>query len=634
MDIHKNQYVLAGKHGFFNRFCDSGFKNKWCGLWMDKKYLDYFAYKINDFWLAPENCRNFFLPIHKGVHGFRNNGLEVREELFFSKGIWSILKIRNHSNEKINLKISVEVGINIREKLENWHERGYKIKGDGAVFKISNEKGLLNIIFPNKPNLVNKYYKNHLKNQRCLVLVFEFEKVIKKKEIIEIPFFYSKDIIEDVNNWLEEKREIKREIKRCIENFKIKTPDEKINKLLKWCAVNSYKLKRKIRNKKVLVAGLPWFNEFWTRDFGLCSEALLCLGDFSTVLNSLELIAKEQMIAKPYNVPTNVSNNVSHNSIDSSFHYIISLKNYLDYTGNKKILSHFKESLNKTIKFCQEMEENNLIKTKNLETWMDTLDRSGYPIEVQALFAKMLEAIGFFKKAKEVVKKIRNKFWIPRKKFFADQILINGELDKTKTANCLIPLLFGYADNAKAKHCIEKFKKEFLSKHGIRSRSIKSPDYNESGYHTGMVWGLLTNLFIMTLIKYDEKFLDLIKMISNQMEDYYMYSIPECYSNKPEGCGVQAWSILPLITIFDCYILGIRPKLMKNLVLIEPKIPKEWDFIERKNKKIKNVNMDYIYNKKEIKINFNKKPNFKIRVKLKGKVFEFIPKLNNVILLK
>jgi hypothetical protein len=60
-DLSKYSYILSGKKAFFHRFCDTGFKTKWTGFWHDgKKFIEYFAFKVNDVWLSPLNCISFF----------------------------------------------------------------------------------------------------------------------------------------------------------------------------------------------------------------------------------------------------------------------------------------------------------------------------------------------------------------------------------------------------------------------------------------------------------------------------------------------------------------------------------------------------------------------------------------------
>ena len=50
-ELSEKNYILAGKKAFFHRYCDSGFKTKWTGFWVrDLKFIEYFAFKINDQW--------------------------------------------------------------------------------------------------------------------------------------------------------------------------------------------------------------------------------------------------------------------------------------------------------------------------------------------------------------------------------------------------------------------------------------------------------------------------------------------------------------------------------------------------------------------------------------------------------
>ena len=71
-ELWKNSYFLSNKSCFFHRYADSGFKNKWTGLWhRETKFLEFFALKDRGEWLSEDNCKSLLYDGVKAVHSFK-----------------------------------------------------------------------------------------------------------------------------------------------------------------------------------------------------------------------------------------------------------------------------------------------------------------------------------------------------------------------------------------------------------------------------------------------------------------------------------------------------------------------------------------------------------------------------------
>ena len=61
-EMQNKSYTLSGTRAFLYRYADTGFRTKWCGIWAPPyKLFEYFAFKVNETWLSPENASKFSL---------------------------------------------------------------------------------------------------------------------------------------------------------------------------------------------------------------------------------------------------------------------------------------------------------------------------------------------------------------------------------------------------------------------------------------------------------------------------------------------------------------------------------------------------------------------------------------------
>ena len=103
----------------------------------------------------------------------------------------------------------------------------------------------------------------------------------------------------------------------------------------------------------------------------------------------------------------------------------------------------------------------------------------------------------------------------------------------------------------------------------------------------------------------------------------------------------------------DEFLFGIKPKLGENLIVAHPKLPDEWEYMERFGKKIRNKTMDFMirrdHSRFTIDVNFDSAPTLKMKLVLPhtikkciangqvfaGNVIEFsLKKHNNIVALQ
>ena len=104
--LHKNfssrSYFLTNGKLIFHRYCDSGFKTKWTGLWLyDEKFLEYFAFKVNGEWLSPQNVFSFEFDGKVATHYYKLKEMKVKEVLWLSGNSLKImLELENETEEE------------------------------------------------------------------------------------------------------------------------------------------------------------------------------------------------------------------------------------------------------------------------------------------------------------------------------------------------------------------------------------------------------------------------------------------------------------------------------------------------------------------------------------------------------
>ena len=639
-------YSQTGLKSFIYRYTDTGFKNKWCGLWGPPlKYLDYYAYKIkaNDLeeWLSWDNCNKFILKPWGAWHYFRLekiNGLEINEFVFVPKKrrcVISVLKIKN-LDEKKEISITLECGINIREKWENYHEREYDLRfnkvRNSVLVKTKNKPwwimfgcGRLKKIKINFEKIESRY-KEHKPGgslQRCFLPGnYEIKFTLNGKEEIQIPFIFSfsnksmNDLLENFDivfrRWKKIIYEKPKDYKKFVDG--LVTPDKKINKTFLWSIFNLKDLIHLSDFGLGIFAGLPWFIEFWFRDSFWSLKALLDIGEFKLVKDCIRTFLN--FYNKNYGLPgmVTLNENVTYNFADTNPLFLILLNEYLKLTDDLEFLKENKKIIKNVIKKLKL--ENYLVNCNSKFTWMDSYDRGSYPIEIQSFWCEALKNYNF--DLSERIKKIINeKYWNVNEKYFYDSF--NSKPDNSLTINPIIPLILNQINNDKARPMLEKIESEFVSKYGIRTRSFKDKKYSPSGYHTGSVWGLTTGWGICSefLNNNISKGLKYLNFLVKDMERNQIGSLSEVLNAETGeliGCSMQAWSSALFIIAMDEFLLGIKPNLIKKELILEPKIPKNWDKIKRE-KRIGNNFGNFIFqrkrNKLEIEIKFEKTPEIK-----------------------
>jgi glycogen debranching enzyme len=606
-NVAEKSYFLIGKKCFFHRYCDSGFRTKWTGLWrLTRKYLEYYAIKINEEWLSPNNIQTFVEEKETVKHVYSLKDFVVEEEVFVPENeplLMIVLNVKNNSNEAKDLKIEFEIAANIRDWNEDWYERDYEITYRKNHFVVKSEKGKLAFVSSTNGNFIGyHFYKTHYpegKLQKCFVTKnFLIEDRVNSNEEKKFSFLFACDkdeifeleaLLKNYDYLVGEKRNI---YKKLLEENNFVSSIDFLNNLFRIAILNLKKSIVDFNNQKVFIAGYPWFTQVWGRD-SLLSIALNPF-DEEACRSTLKLLAKHQ--SEEGKIPNFIllDGSVDYNSSDATPLFPIALDSYLKRFGNVTLVLDLKDTLYKIFEFYKKNKnEDGFVYSPKNSTWMDSLEREGYCIEVQVFWQKALEILSDLfeileddKNAKEAGQLAKTLKTNILKKFAKGKYFVDRIGSDIETINPLFLLVFGLAERRDLLNYIEE---NFETEVGLSTINKNSAHYKPSSYHSGCTWSHLLALLSSVQFKKMrvDKALENLRKIYVKTQEHALNCIPEVwdsengslYVDKPVGreisSFIQTWSAAAVIRAID-EMLGIEIDALKNVIKVSPKMEGEF----------------------------------------------------------
>ncbi len=543
------------------------------------KVVENYGYKIvlkgdfNETFLMPNNFNsliyksdkvheiNLFFDIRKN-YDFRNFGryYEVWEEYYNNEKL-IVLKFDKKTSSKEDSTNDVKE-----------YEIYVVIKTDGPC-ELKREWVKREYLFDKKRNSsYDRYVFKALKTDSSrIVISCGFN---KKKTMQEANFvFKSLDSFED-----REKKFFKDQLKE-LEFDNLKLSDEE-----KAALISSINSIRGLCVKNSIIAGFPWFFQNWTRDELISLDTFIKLKEYELVkkiiLKNLVKVSSDGLLR------TNDKSELkSADSVGILFKRIEDFLNCLESEGKinkiltmieKKLITKKVELITKSIIKNFYDKKLHLVSNNNYETWMDSLRRNGFKIEIQALMIKILELTykltgnrSYLKIRSEIIKNTR-------KMFLKKGVLIDGlYYDKGRvvfdnTIRNNIFLAYYYYPKLLSKKewqvCFEKaLKKLWNPWGGISSVDKKSKFFVKKhtgeipkSYHNGDSWYFINNIAALAMMQVNKKrFKQYIRKIIRASVFDNLYSgvigssseLSSSQEMKSEGCLVQAWSNSTLIEV-------------------------------------------------------------------------------------
>lgn len=325
------------------------------------------------------------------------------------------------------------------------------------------------------------------------------------------------------------------------------------------------------RSVEGLYAGLPWFYQFWLRDEAISITALY-LQDKNSAKN-LSIRRLRDFLA---------INNLEFEQTQSLDGIMLYLKNISDIcfkdnrffsvAENKLLLSAYihiakllRDSLRDGLLFCD-----------GSKTWMDSIKRSDFAVEIQFLYAAFLKNFYTLTKNPQVLNSLNQLTQVVRREYYKDGMLYDGVNDRTIRPNIFLayyyyPRILRESEWKKAVDLA--LDKLYLSWGGLAT--IDKTDHrfnlyytgeNPKSYHQGDSWFYINNIAAQGMLKLDPvKYSYAIKsIIQSSSQDILKSLIPGHLSElssadrfSPSGSFCQLWSAATFIEL----IKKIYPKI-------------------------------------------------------------------------
>ncbi|MCR4322790.1 MAG: hypothetical protein NUV61_01755 [Candidatus Azambacteria bacterium] len=316
------------------------------------------------------------------------------------------------------------------------------------------------------------------------------------------------------------------------------------------------------KNSEGLYAGIPWFTQFWLRDFTIASRQLS-----PRVAHAIYMRYLDQWIMYGSLHGQDAPGTLAYADTEGLFFRCAEQLNRMgvlqgeDARKTKELLISF---LNNTLPARM---HNGLVQNGSKETWMDTeyqgSGRAGARIEIQALTLAMFRLAGtltndkaYLLREAELLRAVREVFW-------DGDALADGAGDSTQRPNIFLAYQF-YPDlllNHEWEKAFARALDElWLSWGGVASIAKSHPFFcgvdrgckeKNQSYHHGDAWFFINNYVALSLCKVnEEKFRPFIDaLLATSTNDIVWRGILGHHSEissadefAPSGCLAQSWS--------------------------------------------------------------------------------------------
>jgi predicted glycogen debranching enzyme len=372
---------------------------------------------------------------------------------------------------------------------------------------------------------------------------------------------------------------------------------------------------------KTVIAGYPWFLD-WGRDSLICARGLLAAGMVDEVKHILLAFAKFE---KDGTLPNTIhGNDVSNrDTSDAPLWFAVVCEDLADqaffdqYVDDRRTIRDVLESIatnyaKGTPNGIRMDPDSSLIWSPSHFTWMDTnypagTPREGYPVEIQALWIRLLRLLERISAAPEQQKwreladrataSFEKLFWLEDKGWFAD-VLLGGPrvIARDATAsdalrsNCLFAISLGLVTGDRAKRCVEAAEKYLVVPGGLRTiaplpvsaplpiwrngQLLNNPiepywphyegdedTRRKPAYHNGTAWAWTFPSFCEALVRAWDFLPEAVEaarcyLYSTErlLNEHCIGQLPEIFDgdapHTQRGCDAQAWSVTETLRVW------------------------------------------------------------------------------------
>jgi predicted glycogen debranching enzyme len=377
---------------------------------------------------------------------------------------------------------------------------------------------------------------------------------------------------------------------------------------------------------KTVIAGYPWFLD-WGRDTLICTRGLLVAGRVKEVKQILLTFARfEEKGTLPNTIHGEDASN--RDTSDAPLWFGVACEEIIAPGGNsfystpvdqsgrtiadvlRSIATHYRDGTPNGIRMDP---ESALLWSPGHFTWMDTnfpagTPREGYPIEIQALWIRLLKQMERIAAnadgepwgalANRAEASLQNHFWLEERGHFADVLAADGgkpasaaRADDALRSNCLFTVNLGLVAGERARRCVDAALKYLVVPGALRSLaplpvSLPLPIYGSDGrllndpaepycgryegdedtrrkpaYHNGTAWTWTLPVFCEALARaWDfapEAVLAARAYLGSMeplMNEGCLGQVPEILDgdapHQQRGCDAQAWGATEALRVW------------------------------------------------------------------------------------
>ena len=312
-----------------------------------------------------------------------------------------------------------------------------------------------------------------------------------------------------------------------------------------------------LRSDSGLYAGLPWFHQRWSRDELVCVRALLHSGQKS-IAKAVLYDWLDKLI--DCRLPGALGERVA------DCWLFLRFEDYLSEMS-KKEKEYLLERLSVFLQGIEAELQSGLVVNGAKETWMDSIDRSGARIEVQAL---VLAACRLSRLLGNEIPLEQNLKSAVKKAFWNGKYLFDGSDDAAVRPNVFIAA-YAYPELLSKKDWLSCFdfvlRRLWLDWGGLSTVDKSNSSFvrshtgeNSKSYHSGDSWFWLNNLAAVVLFAFDKKkYRNYIQHILKASTEEILYEgvighhaeLSSASKLTSEGCLVQAWSAAMYIELIE-----------------------------------------------------------------------------------
>lgn len=364
---------------------------------------------------------------------------------------------------------------------------------------------------------------------------------------------------------------------------------------------------------QTVIAGYPWFLD-WGRDTFICTRGMIAAGMMEEVRRILLKFAEFEKDGTLPNMITG-ADTANRDTSDAPLWFIVACADWCKASGGHElllepvgkrtmrevVLSILNGYRRGTANGIRMDGDSGLVFSPAHFTWMDTnfpaaTPRTGYPVEIQALWWKALDFVAsatqsddWYKLAQQVHDSFMARFWDPKRGFLSDCLhaapetpASNATPDDALRPNQLLALTLGLLDDAAAAAAVLDACMELLVPGAIRSLADRPVHYpqpvhfngrtlndpmrpywphyagdedtrRKPAYHNGTAWGWMFPSFCEAWFKrYGEAGRSaawswLAGGVGRLIQRGCVGHLPEIvdgdYPHALRGCDAQAWSV-------------------------------------------------------------------------------------------